>query len=151
MDLSQGKAGATSVLGNKKIFVAANAFKRAFWKGFANNPSTRTYPWLSDNTPLSKKPQIVHIQLPRAVQVSAFSFRSRPEPIPQYRASWILKFPPSKFDFVGSNDCNNEKWTTIMHVKTKWTKHDQEQIWKVPEMRRQPFSCIGFRVLANGM
>jgi len=139
VDLSQGEAGATSVLNQNPKFVAANAFKRAFFK----SRNDRSYPWISSSTPAT-----VYIKLPNAVNVSDFSFRSRPEPIPPY-SDWILKFPPRKFEFVGSNDC--EKWTTIFRVEsTTWTTFDQEKIWEVPEEKRKLFPCIGFKVLANG-
>jgi len=138
VDLSQGEIGATSVLAAK--FAAANAFKRAFFK----SRSDRSFPWISVGIPAT-----VYIKLPNAVKVSVFSFRSRPEPIPEYKASWILKYPPQKFELVGSDDC--EKWTTILRVNsTKWTTFDEEKKWEVPEEKRKLFPCIGFKVLANG-
>jgi len=137
VDLSQGEAGATSVLDKK--FGAANAFKRAFYK----NKRDRSFPWVSGSIPAT-----VFIKLPNAVKVSAFSFRSRPEP-PSRPPDWFLKFSPLKFELVGSNDC--DKWTTIILVEsTTWTTHDQERKWGVPEKNRKPFTCIGFKVLTVG-
>jgi len=150
VDLSQGKAGATSVLRNDEHFAAANAFKRAHYKGGADHQ--RTYPWISDDTRFSEEPQIVYIQLPRAVAVSAFSFRSRPEPIPPYPVNWNKQYLPRKFDLVGSDDCDSDDWTTIWRVPwtEPWTKPDQLHVWKVYRPQIPAFSCIGFRVLANG-
>jgi len=142
IDLSQGVAKATSVLNNDPKFVAANAFTRAFFR--SRRQRDRSFPWISDGIPAT-----VYIKLPNAVEVSSFSFRSRPEPIPEYSANFILRFPPTKFELVGSDDCSS--WTTIFRVEsTKWCSADQEKVWEVPAEQRRSFSCIGFKVLANG-
>jgi len=141
VNLSQGKAKATSVLRDNPLFGAANAFKRAFFK----TKSDRSYPWIS-----SSLPAIVYIKLPNAVKVSAFSFRSRPEPIGlSYSANWVLQFSPRRFELVGSYDC--VRWTSIFWVEsTTWTTFDQEKKWDVPEEERRSFPCIGFKVWATG-
>ena len=135
MDLSRGEAGADSVLKNDPKFGAANAFKRAFY----NSDKDRSYPWLSGSIPAT-----VYIKLPDAVTISAFSMRSRPHP-----NKYFLRYPPHKFELVGSDDC--EKWQTIFRVEsTTWTTFDVEKKWEVPVERRKLYPCIGFKVLANG-
>jgi len=139
VDLSYGEAGATSILRKDPRFDAVNAFKRAVF----NSNTDRTFPWISEGIPAT-----VHIKLPTAVEVSAFSFRSRPETIPPY-TKWILQFPPQKFELVGSDDC--KKWTTIFRVEsTTWTTADQEKRWEVPTEMQRSFPCIGFKVLKTG-
>ena len=74
---------------------------------------------------------------------------SRPETFSQYQKLFMENFSPTKFELVGSNDCR--KWETIFRVEsTFWTTADQERKWHVPEEDRKLFTCIGFKVLANG-
>jgi len=71
VDLSQGKAGATSVLRSDEHFAAANAFKRAYYKGGADHQ--RTYPWISDDTrfPKSRKSSTSNFRAPSRSPPSA--------------------------------------------------------------------------------
>ena len=141
VNLSQGEADATSVL-NDSYSGAANAFKRAFYN---TKMSERSFPWISGHYRVF--PATVYIKLPNAVKVSAFSFRSRPEPY--HNLKWILDFSPRKFELVGSEDCAD--WRTIFRVEsTTWTTFDEEKMWVVPEWQQASFPCIGFKVLANG-
>jgi len=140
VDLGLGFAMASSIFNFNREnlpgkFYPANAFKRAFFK----SASDRSFPWISSSVPAT-----VCIFLPNAVKVSAFSFRSRPEP-----GDWYLQFSPLKFKLIGSNDC--KKWTTILRVEsTTWTTADQERKWIVPEEKRKLFKWIGFKVLKVG-
>jgi len=159
LDLSKGKANATSVFNNDiKHFGAQFAFERQLFiaereNGWEMNEwkiQNQSYPWISGRRPRPDQPETVWILLPRNVTISAFSFRSRAEIIgTNYEVHKDFgKMMPTELELVGSNDCKT--WTTLLEVKAKWSdKADKAQKWRIPIKDRQPFSCIGIRVKAN--
>ena len=110
---------------------------------------------------MEELPQTVHVTLPFAVAVAKFSFRSRTNKLQPL--DLVLSCSPTKFDFIGSNNCDErseswpynikyEKWETILSVTgVVWTSLDQEQSWEIPKEKRRSYKCFGFRVLENGL
>ena len=145
LTLDGAKYFATSVLhSDPDNYGAECAFKRQYFV----NKNDSSYPWVSAKG--GAFPQKVYVLLPFAVTVSSFSFRSRAEKIsPDNPLAFAMpKFSPTKFDFIGSDDC--QKWTTLMHVTdVQWTGVDQEKSWEIPDKQRVSFKCFGFRVLDN--
>ena len=142
LTLKGGKPGATSVFKDDlDKFGSQQAFKRQWFQ--SRDEDQRSFPWIS----AEGLPQTVHIHLPKAVAVAGFSFRSRAEPIINgiYSKGFILGFSPTKFDFVGSDDC--QSWTTILSVSNvQWTTYDEEQLWEISSGNQEYFKCYGFRV-----
>ena len=82
-------------------------------------------------------PKTVHVRLPFRVTVSFFSFRS-----PRF---YSRKYSPTKFDFIGSNDCNS--WTAIVQVSdVRWNRADEKKSWNIPIKQQGLYRCYGIRV-----
>ena len=93
-----------------------------------------TWPWLSSDQ--AALPQTVHVRLPLNETVSGFSFRSS-----QF---YPTSLSPTKFDFIGSNDC--ESWTVILQISgVRWSTKDEMKSWDIPIKERGSYSCYGFR------
>ena len=145
--LGGAEYGATSILDkDTDKFGPQRAFEKAHFK----SKDDRSFPWISAVG--AAFPQTVDITLPFAATVTRFSFRSRPEQGPGYQLDWVTKYSPTKFDFIGSNNCDTktDSWITILKVTgVVWTGCDQEQSWAIPNEKQGSYKCYGFRVHAN--
>jgi len=106
------------------------------WAFKRQTPNTRL--WVSMGT----FPQTVHVRLPSPDTVSGFSFRS------SLINTYVYDYneSPTKFDFIGSNDC--ESWTVIAQVSgvRRWNKKDEKKSWSIPIKQRASYKCYGIRV-----
>ena len=145
VSFERGTAGATSIFkDNVAKFGPAWAFKRQIFK--SKSEADRTYPWIS----VGQFPQTVYFRFPDPLTITKFSFRSRAEDSTKYPYyKWYVEFSPTKFDFVGSDDCS--EWETIMEARgVTWSTFDQEKLWIIPKEKQKSFACFGIRIVENG-
>jgi len=129
VDTSLGEAGATSVLWDQKSFSADYAFKNM------------TLYWISNGFPTESAPETVYIELADPVNVARFSFRSASGS--RWSSNWT-PWAPTKFELVGSADCEN--WTVLKSVEGEnWTKKDERKEWNVQSDAF--YKCLGIRTL----
>ena len=122
----------------------ALAFKRQIFK--SPRRDDHTYPWISDG----QFPQTVYFRFPDPLTITKFSFRSRAEDSTKYpEFKRLVEFSPTKFDFVGSDNCS--EWETIIGVRdVTWSTFDQEKLWSIPKEKQKSFACFGIRIVENG-
>jgi len=148
VSFEHGTAGATSIFEDAAKdpakFRPALAFKSQIFK--SPSEADRTYPWIS----VGQFPQTVYFRFPDPLTITKFSFRSRAEDSTKYpRYINLVEFSPTKFDFVGSDDCS--EWETIMEARgVTWSTFDQEKLWIIPKEKQKSFACFGIRIVENG-
>merc|ERR1712168_1720953 len=138
VDTSLGEAGATSVLWNDdKLFSSDYAFKNmAIKDGDYTNLA-----WISYGFPTESAPETVYIRLATPVTVSRFSFETKSGS--SWDSNWT-PWAPTKFELVGSADCEN--WTVLKSVEGEnWTKKDERKEWNVQSDAF--YKCLGIRTL----
>ena len=145
VSFERGTAGATSIYrDNVAEFGPAWAFKKQIFK--SRSEADRTYPWIC----VGQFPQTVYFRFPDPLTITKFSFRSRAEDstkYPMYKN--LVESSPTKFDFVGSDDCS--AWKTIMEVRdVTWSTFDQQKLWSIPKEKQKSFACFGIRIVENG-
>jgi len=136
VDTSLGEAGATSVLWNDdKSYSADYAFKNmAIKDGDYTNLA-----WISYGFPTESAPETVYIRLATPVTVSRFSFETKSGS--SWDSNWT-PWAPTKFELVGSADCEN--WTVLKSVEGEnWTKKDERKEWNVQS--DASYECLGIR------
>jgi len=110
VDTSLGEAGATSVLWNNEKFSADYAFKNMsrlpLWAKEKKHAPYTIFTWNSYGWVNESAPETVYIRLADPVTVVRFSFRSGSGS--SWNSNWT-PWAPTKFELVGSADCEN--WT----------------------------------------
>jgi len=145
VDTSLGEAGATSVLWNNEKFSADYAFKNMsrlpLWAKEKKHAPYTIFTWNSYGWVNESAPQTVYIRLAEPVTVLRFSFRSGSGS--SWNSNWT-PWAPTKFELVGSADCEN--WTVLKSVEGEnWTKKDERKEWNVQSDAF--YKCLGIRTL----